>query len=405
MWYNSSFKVFTKKGSDHHKLHDELIALNSDFFKKYSLKIETKEIVVKLSLMQGDGILPEAPNEKRNYEMGTLGGFATKINDQKKKYALTCGHIFPTKNLPAFAADSLQFKQIGRSVFSTGKTILCHSKEYEKSESGEQQETFLRYTGEKRSNDSKANEKSESQEQQVTFSLYGSEERGNDSKATETKERSESEKEEYFCNFAVIEIDESVSKDCDVTFRRDDRTETNARVYNGGINDLVGFAYKIGAGTNKTKGKIISAEHYFNDDPIINCVFFVKGFGEPFSKDGDSGSLVFSRPKNESHNFVNVVGMVCGHDANFEGENEEGLEREAFHSRGADSSEESEERGAKSSFSRNESVDKRKSDDVASNDTEHISMCFYIRPALDLFKNETGESLKFKDDLPTSPLQ
>ena len=371
IWHNSSFKVFTKKGADTLKLIEELRVLNQEFFQKYSLKIETKEIDVKLSLMQGDGILPEAPNEKGDYKMGTLGGFAIKTDDPQQKYALTCGHIFPTKNLPAFADVSLQYKQIGTSVFSTGDKSLCHSRAYEKTE--ERQETTLLSTEEERNNDSGAN--------------------GN------------SENEEYFSDFAVIKIDESVSKDCDVTFRRDDRTETNARVYKGSINDL-GFVYKIGAVTNKTKGKIVSPEHYFNEtDHIRNFVFFVKGFGEPFSTDGDSGSLVFSRPKNESHNFVNVVGMVCGHDANFEEENEERLEKEVLYSREADNSEGSKKRKMESSFSPNESFDQGKRDDAACNDTEHLSMCFYIQPALNLFEKEAKESLKFYDDLSTSPLQ
>lgn len=291
---------------------DELTSLNPKFFEEYIIKIETREIVVKLSMRQGDCILPRPPNENGQFQAGTLGGFVTKTNDPQQKYALTCGHIFPEENLPAFADNSLEFKQIGSSVFT---------------------------------------------------------------------------KQEVHCDFAAIRINDSASRDCDVTFRREDEQETNARVYEESITNL-GFVYKFGAGSNLTRGKILSPEHYFSKTLIAdanrNSVFLVKGFGGPFCQDGDSGSLVFSRPKTVSQTFINIVGMVFGFDANLIEESNETAQNDVIYSRVVD----------------NESRQEEKSSSFLAEKKEHITMCFRLRPALDRFEEETRESYKFKDDLP-----
>ena len=62
-WYNSHFKVFVTENADKRKLCNELTSLNPEFFKEYIIKIETREIVVKLSMRQGVSILPWPPNE------------------------------------------------------------------------------------------------------------------------------------------------------------------------------------------------------------------------------------------------------------------------------------------------------------------------------------------------------
>lgn len=290
-------------------MHDELKTLNPEFFKDYTLKIETREIVVKLSMRQGDNILPHPPNENGQFQAGTLGGFVTKTNDPQQKYALTCGHIFPEKNLPAYADNSLK---IGTSVFT---------------------------------------------------------------------------KQEIHCDFAAIKINDTTSRDCDVTFRREDEQLTNARVYEESITNL-GFVFKIGAGSNVTRGKILSPEHYFSKTLIAdanrNSVFLVKGFGGPFCQDGDSGSLVFSRPKTVSQTFINVIGMVFGFDANLIEESNETAHNEVIYSREVD----------------NDSRQGDQSSSSLAEKKEHITMCFRLRPALDQFEAETNDSYKFKDDLP-----
>nr|XP_022312733.1 uncharacterized protein LOC111117795 [Crassostrea virginica] len=117
-------------------------------------------------------------------------------------------------------------------------------------------------------------------------------------------------------DFAAIEIRKSISDECDTTFRRDDNKNTNARVYNDDIGKL-GTVYKIGGASNLTKGSIKSPEFWFNspdDNGKLHRVFLVHGGDDVFSHYGDSGSLVFSRPRRGSHSYVNVVGMVSGVD-------------------------------------------------------------------------------------------
>ena len=153
-------------------------------------------------------------------------------------------------------------------------------------------------------------------------------------------------------DFAAIKIEESISGDCDTTFRRDDDKETNARVYEDDINDL-GKVYKIGGATNLTSGSITSPEYYYSnpeDNGRIHRVFIVRGRDDVFSDEGDSGSLVFSRPRQPTHSFVNVVGMVAG------------VQRE----------------------------------------DKYRSCCYPIPPALNDFEKSLASSVKFKNNLSTS---
>lgn len=70
--------------------------------------------------------------------------------------------------------------------------------------------------------------------------------------------------------------------------------------------------HKIGATTNVTKGKILSSEHYAKH--LSKNLFLVKGTGEKFSDQCDSGALVFSRPRSGRQNYINVLGMVFGNN-------------------------------------------------------------------------------------------
>lgn len=94
------------------------------------------------------------------------------------------------------------------------------------------------------------------------------------------------------CDFAAIEIKESYSDSCDVSFRRDDKKKINANVYSNRLK-IENIIHKIGATTDVTKGRIVSSE--FDLDDWEN-IFLVKGTAGKFSDQGYSGSLVFGRP-------------------------------------------------------------------------------------------------------------
>lgn len=284
-----------------------LIQINENFFNEYRLEIENKKVVETLTctLKQGDSI--SSIDRK-----GTLGAFVTKPNESRKKYGLTCNHIFPVENLTAFKDEP--FQEIGKCVFST---------------------------------------------------------------------------REKQCDFAAIEITDPVSDDCDITFRRNDNKKTNAHVYDGRIDDL-GIVHKIGSASGVTDGTILSPEFYVKeliDEDNQDAVFFVQGTDRHFSILGDSGSLVFSRPQGIQQNYVNVVGMVYGSN----------VIKDDFDEIKECSGEGESPRD--DSFGISSASSKTEENDV---DPEHISSCFRIRPALDLFRRKKGVLVKFKDDLPSS---
>lgn len=73
---------------------------------------------------------------------------------------------------------------------------------------------------------------------------------------------------EKSCDFAAIEIMNSFSDNCDVTFRREDEKETKARIYTDSLHSSI--VHKIGATTNVTTGRILSPEWY-NEDKKKCC--------------------------------------------------------------------------------------------------------------------------------------
>lgn len=163
------------------------------------------------------------------------------------------------------------------------------------------------------------------------------------------------------CDFAAIEIMDSFLDECDVTVRRDDKKKVNAQIYTGNLNN-VGLVHKIGAETDVTSGRIISTE-YYDKEMENHCrgnIFLVKGLNGPFSE-GDSGSLVFSRPNSVIQNHVNVLGMVFAKNikTNCDG------------------------------------------DDDAFNADNNLSICYRINTALELLKKNQGGGFEvnFEDDL------
>ena len=113
---------------------------------------------------------------------------------------------------------------------------------------------------------------------------------------------------QLFSDFAAIEMNETTK--CDESFRREDTKKTNARIYDGRINDIC-IVHKIGAKSGPTTGSVLCSEYY--DKLTGEENFLVTGeYGQLFSEPGDSGALVFSRPLESKQNYVKVVGMVYG---------------------------------------------------------------------------------------------
>lgn len=321
IWRNSSFKVFVKKTIDVNELEHALKKLDKNLFEKYNLEIVKGRLVALETLKQGDFV---SRKEDGKYYAGTLGGFVTKADDERKIYALTCNHVFPKEKLLAYA-DNPE-KDIGTCVFT---------------------------------------------------------------------------KNDSSCDFAAIEIKGSFSNKCDVALRREDNKQITAKVYNESL-ERITFVHKIGAATNLTKGRIISSEYY--NKVLPENTFLVKGTGKHFSEKGDSGALVFSRPRTGRQNYVNVIGMVYANnvmlyddvdDSDSDHNVEKDKDLEGSQNKDAERKEANVEKTTTSSNSTASSV----GDD--DQNIENLSCCYRIHPAFDLFKEERGVGVKFKDDLPT----
>ena len=208
-------------------------------------------------------------------------------------------------------------------------------------------------------------------------------------------------------DFAAIKMHKIAN--CDLKFRDEDENQTIARVYNENIYDI-GVVHKIGRITGSTTGSIVSAEYYNKlfDGDNRELLFLVGRSGEQaFSEQGDSGALVFAHPKDLEHSYVNVVGMVYG---NYEKEDER-LDDDENCCLGINVSPKEEE-GNKPKGKTNviyqreeESVDKtsivQKREEQPA-DPDHISCCYRIHPALDLFQEAQNISVRFKEDLSPS---
>lgn len=213
---------------------------------------------------------------------------------------------------------------------------------------------------------------------------------------------------ENSCDFAAIEIMDSFVDKCDLAFRKTMRKRTNARVYDEHLENI-GVVNKIGAKTNLTKGYILSSEYYdkLKDENNREYIFLVKGIGNYFSQNGDSGSLVFSRSRK---NYVDVVGIAYGsnrevYDDDSEDENV-GHDPELGSSKSAETESSPIKQDDKPTTHMSASKDVMEHDAAAAvvDDAKGISYCYRINTAQDLFKASQGENfaVKFKDDLPSS---
>ena len=115
----------------------------------------------------------------------------------------------------------------------------------------------------------------------------------------------------------------------------------------------------------------------------------MRGTGKHFSDKGDSGSLVFSRPREVKQNYVNVVGMVFG----------SGVIVHDDHDDGDEISKEPKCEKDKLTVSEESNPDSLPSSSIVN---ENISTCYRIHPALDILKKEKRVPVKFKDDLSSS---
>lgn len=326
IWRNSSFKVFVKKTINVDDLEHELKELNHAFFKKYNLEVVKGELVQLNTLKQGDSLVPNPPTKDGTYYEGTLGGFVTKTDDERKIYAVTCSHLFEKENQLAYTVNPVE-GSIGKCVFT------CTTKE-------------------------------------------------------------------QFYDFAAIEIVGSLSSKCDVALRREDKKKISAKVYNESL-ECINFVHKIGAETNVTKGRILSSEYY--NKALPKNTFLVKGTGKNFSEQGDSGSLVFSRPRTGRQNFINVFGMVFANNFTLReddnnSDNGQNLEKNKDSEGTQNRDAEKVEANVDKTTSSNAPASSVGDDDK---NAEILSCCYRIHPAFDLFKEERGVEVKFKDDLPT----
>lgn len=289
-------------------------------------------------MRQGDSIL--AGNDCGKPPTGTIGGFVSKVDEESKKYALTCDHIFPSGNQIVYADDSDDGvrREIGSCVFR---------------------------------------------------------------------------KNDMSCDFAAIEINDTCLDKCNVIFRRDDGKDINAHLYNDNLGN-VGIVHKLGATTGVTQRYIHSPEFYnkYAGEGNREGIFLVKGTDGTFSEEGDSGSLVFSRPRSIQQNYVDIVGMVYANnrkakdDVKVEIYNRTDKESETLYgnhniSTGVKNAQENYQRTLTPSLSREDD-----GQIVAENDqdAEEFSFCYRLNTALELFKQDQGPGfdVRFKDDLSSS---
>lgn len=335
IWCNSSFKIFVKTTTVKEELKRELIKRYYHFFKYYPLDIEIGKLIEHRILKQGDPLYANDCCEKPL--SGTLGGFVMRVNEDRKKYALTCNHIFPNRNQIAFAggSDDGARRQIGHCVFT---------------------------------------------------------------------------KSDMSCDFAAIEINDTISNECDVTFKRDDGKGVNAHTYEEILDD-VGIVHKIGATTSVTQGYILSYEFYnkYTVEGNRECIFLVKGTNGKFSEEGDSGSLVFSRPRSVQQNYVDIVGMVYANNHKVEDDVEMEIYNRITDKECDDQNISTEKKNTPENNQQNLTPllareDNRKT--VAENDqgADECSSCYRLHTALEFFKQDQGPDfdVRFKDDLLSS---
>lgn len=206
---------------------------------------------------------------------------------------------------------------------------------------------------------------------------------------------------EKCCDFAAVKVSDSVSEQCDVTFRNDDKKKKNAQVYTESLENL-GVVHKIGAETDVTDGVIYSSEFYNTllDEDNRECLFLVKGIGGKFSEEGDSGSLIFARSMDAQQSYVEVLGMVYGNDIKiYENDDCQNAENPQCVENTKRKDDESMKATIDKKLASNTCNTSERDDDTQ--DETELSACCRIDTALELFKEDQGNTfqVKFRDDV------
>ncbi|XP_062585304.1 uncharacterized protein LOC134246972 [Saccostrea cucullata] len=123
IWEDATFKIFMDETLDADILKEKLKRKYQTFFEKHRLHIERKKFIMKCAtqLKQGGELRKPSPSGE-NVECGTLGGFVkdTKSSEScSEAYALTCNHLYPSTNDPAYANIDGEEKEIGKCIFTT----------------------------------------------------------------------------------------------------------------------------------------------------------------------------------------------------------------------------------------------------------------------------------------------
>ncbi|XP_062617127.1 uncharacterized protein LOC134278838 [Saccostrea cucullata] len=123
IWEDKTFKVYMDEIVDTDIFIEKLKRKNKTFFENFKILVEKKKFTTKIAtkLKQGGEIHRHTPSED-GVECGTLGGFVKDTRTTRnccEAYALTCNHLYPTMNDPAFATINGEEREIGKCIFST----------------------------------------------------------------------------------------------------------------------------------------------------------------------------------------------------------------------------------------------------------------------------------------------
>ncbi|XP_062585292.1 uncharacterized protein LOC134246962 [Saccostrea cucullata] len=123
IWEDATFKIFMDETVDVAILIEKLKSKNERFFKRFEVQVEKKKFTTKIAtqLKQGGELHKHTASEK-GVECGTLGGFVkdtTTAGNCSDAYALTCNHLYPTLNEPAYANIDGEEKEVGKCIFTT----------------------------------------------------------------------------------------------------------------------------------------------------------------------------------------------------------------------------------------------------------------------------------------------
>ncbi|XP_062571261.1 uncharacterized protein LOC134233310 [Saccostrea cucullata] len=131
LWRNGNLKVFVEDAMLVDALEAELENIDGVFFRKTKLKILANNITFNICLKQGDEIFRKNDNTTHSSNLGestshaTIGAFVRNKETFEDIYILTCGHVFPCLDMPAYGKlkePSVSCK-IGSCIFTNPSGI------------------------------------------------------------------------------------------------------------------------------------------------------------------------------------------------------------------------------------------------------------------------------------------